>query len=77
MTYAYNKAVEETMQLTPYNILYGRRPTTTLDAMLAVGTDEEDLDVAIYLERDEGARQLTRLRTKNQPSVERCHYNLP
>lgn len=76
VTFAYNTAVQETTQFAPYKLVYGRSPTTTLDAMLPVGTDEEDLDVASYLDRAEEARQLARLRIKSQQTVDRRHYNL-
>ncbi|KAK8771367.1 hypothetical protein V5799_025390 [Amblyomma americanum] len=76
VTSAYNTAVQETTQITPFKLVYGRNPTTTLDAMLPNVTDEENLDVATYLQRAEEARQLARLRIQNQQRTDSRHYNL-
>ncbi|XP_070377127.1 uncharacterized protein [Dermacentor albipictus] len=76
VTVAYNTAVQETAQITPFKLVYGRNPTTTLDAMLPHVTDEENLDVATYLQHDEEVRQLVRLRIKNQQRTDSRHYNL-
>ncbi|XP_072144216.1 uncharacterized protein conv [Dermacentor andersoni] len=76
VTFAYNTAVQETTQITPFKLVYGRNPTTTLDAMLPHVTDEENVDVASYLQRAEEARQLARLRIKNQQRTDSRHYNL-
>nr|XP_054920362.1 uncharacterized protein LOC129381481 [Dermacentor andersoni] len=47
--------VQETTQLTPFELVYGRNPTMTLDAVLSHDTDEENLDVPAYLQRTEEA----------------------
>ncbi|XP_070386284.1 serine/arginine repetitive matrix protein 5-like [Dermacentor albipictus] len=49
----------------------------TLDSMLPHFTDEENLDVATYLQRAQEGRQLARLRIKNQQRTDSRHYNLP
>lgn len=66
VTFAYNTAVQETTQITPFNLVYRRNSTTTLDALLQHVTHEENLDVAAYLQRAEEGRQLAHLRIKNQ-----------
>lgn len=76
VTFAYNTAVQETTQISPYKLVYGRSPATTLDAMLPNVTDEENLDVSEYLQRAEEARQLARLRIKNQQTTDSHRYNL-
>ena len=76
VTFAYNTAVQETTHMAPFNLVYGRKPATTLDAMLPDVSDEENLDVATYLQRAEEGRQLARLRIKNQQRTDSRHYNL-
>ncbi|XP_070385030.1 uncharacterized protein [Dermacentor albipictus] len=76
VTFAYNTVVQETTQITPFKLVYGRNRTTTLDGMLPHVSDEENLDVATYLQRAEEARQLARLRIKNQQRTDSRHYNL-
>ncbi|XP_072145570.1 uncharacterized protein [Dermacentor andersoni] len=62
VTFAYNTVAQETMQITPFKLVYGRNPKTTPDAMLPQVTDEEYADAAAYLQRAEEARHLGRLR---------------
>ncbi|XP_070386815.1 uncharacterized protein [Dermacentor albipictus] len=76
VTFAYNTAVQETTQITPFKLVYGRHRTTTPDAMLPRVCDEENLDVATYLQRAEEARQLARLQIKNEQRTDSRHYNL-
>ncbi|XP_070385736.1 uncharacterized protein [Dermacentor albipictus] len=76
VTFAYNTAVQETTQVAPFKLVYGRNPTTTLGALLPHVTNEENVDVASCLQRAEAARQLTRLRIKNQQRTDRRHCNL-
>uniref|UniRef100_A0A224Z9C5 Tick transposon n=1 Tax=Rhipicephalus zambeziensis TaxID=60191 RepID=A0A224Z9C5_9ACAR len=44
--------------------------------MLPNVTDEENIDVTAYLQRAEEARQLARLRIKNQQTTDSRRYNL-
>lgn len=46
--------------MTPFKLVHGS-PSTTLDAVLPAVSDENNLDVALYLQPAEEARQLTRL----------------
>ncbi|XP_075747779.1 uncharacterized protein LOC142812975 isoform X2 [Rhipicephalus microplus] len=57
---------QETTEMTPFNLVHGRDAVTTLEAMLPNVTDENNLDVAAYLQRAEEARQLARLRIEKQ-----------
>lgn len=65
-TFAYNTALQETTRFTPFELVFGRPVTTTLDAMLpghndvVTGTDIDD-----FTQRAEEARQLARFVTKN------------
>lgn len=45
MTFTYNAAVQEMMQL-----VYGRKPSMTLDTMLPIVAYEENLRVTVYLQ---------------------------
>ena len=77
VTFAYNTAIQETTQMTPFELVYGRQPTTMLDAMLPhVDDDDLNADVQGYLQRAEEARQLARVRTTEQQLVDAGRYNL-
>ncbi|KAK8777518.1 hypothetical protein V5799_029140 [Amblyomma americanum] len=76
VVFAYNTAVQETTQMTPFRLVHGRDATTTLDAMLPNITEEENVDVAAYLQRAEEARRLARLRIKDQQRSDARRYNL-
>ena len=73
VTFAYNTAVQETTQLSPYKLVYEKSSAMTLDAVLPTTTDEDNLDVATYLQRAEESRQLARLRIKNQQRIDSRH----
>lgn len=66
VNFAYNTAVQEMTQMTPYKFVYERTPAPRLEAKLPNITDEENLNVSKYLQRAEEARQPARLRVKNQ-----------
>ena len=77
VTFAYNTAIQETTQMTPFELVYGRQATTMLDAMLPhVDDDDLNADVQGYLQRAEEARQLARVRTTEQQLVDAGRYNL-
>lgn len=77
VTFAYNTAQQETTLMTPFKLVYGREPTTTLDAMLPnIDEDNIHIDVAGFLERAEEARQLARICIKRQQHTDAKHYNL-
>lgn len=77
VTFAYNTAVQETTQTTPFQLVYGRQPTTMLDTMLPHVEDEDlNSDVDSFLQRAEEARQLARLRIKDQQRLDVRRYNL-
>lgn len=76
VTFAYNTAVQETTQLTPFELVYGRRVTTPLDAMLPVDdgtTTSEGADD--FIQKAEEARQLARNRIRSQQSTDARRYN--
>lgn len=75
VTFAYNTAVQETTGLTPFQLVYGRTVTTTLDSMLPVQQDEYNDDVDDFVQKAEEARQLARQRIENQQRVDASHYN--
>lgn len=75
-TFAYNTAVQETTQVTPFQLVYGRTVTTTLDAMLPVDDDNNPYDVDDFLQRAEEARQLARFRIRQQQRRDASYYNL-
>lgn len=77
VTFAYNTAIQETTHMTPFELVYGRQPTTMLDAMLPhVEDDDLNADVQEYLQRAEEARQLARVRITDQQLVDAGRYNL-
>lgn len=55
VAFVYNTAMQETTQVTPYKLVYGRSPAPMFDAVLPLVTDEADLSVASYLQRTEKA----------------------
>lgn len=76
-TFAYNTAVQETTRIPPFELVYGRMVTTTLDAMLPVDNDNyEPSDVEEFLQRAEEARQLARHRIRQQQCRDASYYNL-
>lgn len=44
-TFSYNKEDQEATAITPFQLVYGRTVSATLDSMLPVHEDEEDIDV--------------------------------
>lgn len=57
--------------MTPFELIYGRPVTTTLDAMLPVdNADFADSDVEYFTQRAEEARQLARLRILRQQAID-------
>lgn len=76
-TFAYNTAVQETTRFTPFELVFGRPVTTTLDAMLPVdngmitGTEIDDIK-----QKAEEARQLARFRIRKQQETDARQYNL-
>ncbi|XP_070382686.1 uncharacterized protein [Dermacentor albipictus] len=80
ITFAYNTGVQETTQITPLKLVYGRNPTTTLDAMLPMKTDAmmptKRILTSPPTSSAEEARQLARLRIKNQQKTDSRHYSL-
>lgn len=73
-TFAYNTAVQETTAMTPFQLVYGRTATTTLDSMLPVHEDENS-DVEYFVQKAEEARQLARQRIQRQQSSDAARYN--
>lgn len=75
-TFAYNTAMQETTRFTPFELVFGRQVTTTLDAMLPVdngvltGTEIDD-----FTERAEEARQLARFRIRKRQEMDARQYN--
>lgn len=57
VTFAYNTVAQETMQMSPYMLVYGRNTATMLDAMLPNVADEENLGVTVYTQRANEAPQ--------------------
>ncbi|XP_070385604.1 uncharacterized protein [Dermacentor albipictus] len=67
----------ETTQVTPFQLVYGRTVTTTLDAMLPVDDENNNpYDVDDFLQRAEEARQLARFRIRQQQRRDASYYNL-
>lgn len=76
VTFAYNTAVQETTELTPFELIYGRRVTTPLDAMLPVDQDTSGNDsVDDFVQKAEEARQLARNRIRTQQDTDARRYN--
>ncbi|XP_037572361.1 uncharacterized protein LOC119454528 [Dermacentor silvarum] len=76
-TFAYNTAVQETTQVTPFQLVYGRIVRTTLDAILPVDADNNNpYDVDDFLQRAEEAHQLARFRIRQQQRRDASYYNL-
>lgn len=62
VTFAYNTAIQETTQFTPFRLVYGREVQTMLDAMLPHDCDALLTADAVQLTQyAEEARQLARL----------------
>ncbi|XP_072143635.1 uncharacterized protein [Dermacentor andersoni] len=77
VTFAYNTAPQETTQMTPFELVFGRQVATMLDAVLPhVEDDNIHADVAGFLQCAEEARQLARMRIKEQQNVDARLYNL-
>lgn len=77
VTFAYNTAVQETTNMTPFRLVHGREVTTMLDAMLPHLDDgNQQPDVHTFLHLAEEARQLARLRIQNQQRRDAQRYNL-
>lgn len=67
--------MQETTQNPSFKLFNGRNSATTLDALLLHATNEENLDVAAYLQCAEEA-QLARLRIKSRQRTDSQRYNL-
>ncbi|XP_075526243.1 uncharacterized protein LOC142557938 [Dermacentor variabilis] len=77
VAFAYNTAPPETTQVTPFELVFGRQVATMLDVMLPhIEDDNIYADVAGFLQRAEEARQLARMRIKEQQNVDARLYNL-
>lgn len=77
VTFAYNTAPQETTQMTPFELVFARPASTMLDAMLPhVDDGSTHGDVANFLQRAEEARQLARIRIKEQQYTDSRLYNL-
>lgn len=74
-TFAYNTAVQETTAITPFQLVYHRTVTTTLDSMLPVHEDEENIDIDNFVQKAEEARQLARQRIQRQQCADAARYN--
>ncbi|KAK8765585.1 hypothetical protein V5799_031806 [Amblyomma americanum] len=75
--FAYNTAVEETTNIPPFRVVYGRDMTTMLDVMLPHVDDiDPNADLHTILHFAEEARQLERVRILNQQCRDAQHYNL-
>lgn len=76
VTFAYNTAVQETTQFTPFELVYGRHVTSTLDAMLPVDDNSPTSEhVEEFVQRAEEARQLARHRIRSQQHTDTLRYN--
>lgn len=75
VTFAYNTAVQEPTRATPFQLVYGRAVTTTLDAMLPIDDYDYPPDLDDFLQRAEEARQLARYRIRRQQQIYARHYN--
>lgn len=75
-TFAYNTAMQETTRCAPFELVYGRSVTTTLDAMLPVDQgDMASTDTDDFTQWAEEARQLARLRIRHQQEIDAEKYN--
>lgn len=75
VTFGYNTAMQETMHMAQFKLVYGSS-LETIDAMLQTVTDEENVDVTTYLQQIDEARQLTHLHIKTQQATDSHHYNI-
>lgn len=76
VTFAYNTAPQETTRMTPFRVLYGRDVATMLDAMLPHVENDDDCCAQQITQRAEEARQLARVRIRDQQHRDASHYNL-
>lgn len=76
-TFAYNTALQETTQVTPFQLVFGRTVTTPLDAMLPVNDSaEQNPEIGEFIQRAEEARQLARHRIQQRQRIDADRYNL-
>ncbi|XP_037288238.1 uncharacterized protein LOC119181155 [Rhipicephalus microplus] len=77
VTFAYNTTPQETTQMTPFELVFTRPASSMLDAMLPHVDDRSAHGyVADFLQRAEEARQLARMRIKEQQHTDSRIYNL-
>lgn len=69
MTFAYNVALQQTAQFTPYKRVYERIPATTLDVVLPNASDEKIFEFTTYTlsaPKKDGTTQNTSLVTMSR-----------
>lgn len=63
---------DDVEQMTPYKLVYGMNQATTLSPVLPNVSDEVNIDLTVYFQSAEEARQLTCLCIKNQQMNDSC-----
>lgn len=75
VTFAMNTAFQKTTGLAPFQMVYGRTVTTTLDLLLPVHEVGYNGDNNDFAHKEEGARQLARQQIENRERVDASRYS--
>lgn len=76
VTFAYNTAVQTTTGFSPFYLLYGRDPSSTLDTILPYPNEHPDNDLMTqFTSSSEASRQLARSRTLQHQDASKRRYD--
>lgn len=74
VTYAYNTATQSTTGFSPFFLLYGREPSSTLDTILPYRPDASEFSpISDVAQHAEECRQLARSFTSDSQALQKAH----